>query len=434
MGSEPPASPHRIATLEKIDAIGRAEWESLAIPTCYQSFDWLRGLETAIPGSARYVAVFDTRSDRLLAATPCYLLWSSSTRTHYNVVKLACGALAVEELNRPGAERLRDQHRRAAAELHATAQTLFPALLVGARAGYVGGALLQRRGLLAESVHEEVMSMLHDGVVNLAAMEGCRLVAFLYAERSEPLAAKAHRLGAIELAIEPRAELAVRWPDFEAYVKELPRSWRGTVRRDLKRFHAAGLSTSVALLKDFDSHLLGRLSQNLHEKYNGPGAGPDEFVNYIDNLKQVPLPAFVYLAAREELPVGFTLAFQYRRGLSARVAGFDYRYLGRDSCYFNVTYYKPIAHALGRGVRTIDYGIGTMDAKLARGCELIPQYGYIVPIDVTDRTRRALERAAHCVTLAKEGAWQNLRQMFPTAVPKDDPRTDQLPASRTNAR
>ena len=73
--------------------------------------------------------------------------------------------------------------------------------------------------------------------------------------------------------------------------------------------------------------------------------------------------------------VGFALLYRWRHELYARIVGFDYERLPPDSrVYFTIMFYEPIRYAITNGIKVIDYGLETGDAKVGRGCVLAPRW------------------------------------------------------------
>jgi uncharacterized protein len=81
----------------------------------------------------------------------------------------------------------------------------------------------------------------------------------------------------------------------------------------------------------------------------------------------------IFTAEREGRIGSFTLYLRTRDALFARTGGTlpDAR-----GCYFAVDYHETARWAVENGIRRIHYGMAAYEAKVTRGCELRPRWGW----------------------------------------------------------
>ena len=69
----------------------------------------------------------------------------------------------------------------------------------------------------------------------------------------------------------------------------------------------------------------------------------------------------------------FTLYLRTRDALFARTGG---TLPDAKGCYFAVDYHETARWALENGIRRVHYGMAAYEAKVTRGCELRPRWGW----------------------------------------------------------
>jgi predicted N-acyltransferase len=91
------------------------------------------------------------------------------------------------------------------------------------------------------------------------------------------------------------------------------------------------------------------------------------------------------LARERGRPCGFVLLAQWGDILYAQHCG--HRVEGEAPVYFGTVFYEPIRFALARGLRRIDYSVGSDPAKLRRGCRKVGQRAFVLAFDEAAQTR-----------------------------------------------
>ena len=218
----------------------------------------------------------------------------------------------------------------------------------------------------------EVLASFLAEVTGWAAGAGLRSVAALYLTPSaEPLMRQLPRAGFGLAPLTARCDLDVDWPDFPGYLATLPSKRRVEVRRELRRIEEQGLTLSGRPLTDDEPELVALRCAQV-AKYGAP-ADPGRERSYLDRLRTRPAEDLtVFTVQRGQRMLGFSLFVQDDDVWTAALTGTDYRAQESSFAYFATLFYQPAAHAPGKGIRTIGYGSGSLDAKRRRGCRVTP--------------------------------------------------------------
>jgi len=116
---------------------------------------------------------------------------------------------------------------------------------------------------------------------------------------------------------------------------------------------------------------------------SGSTGGPRTREQLERNLRTLavylPHESVVAMAACGDVIRGFAALAHWRQELYPRNVSFDYGFQRKLPLYFAVVFYEPVKYAIRNGVKRIEYGIGSLDAKISRGCRVVPLYGYVKP-------------------------------------------------------
>lgn len=219
----------------------------------------------------------------------------------------------------------------------------------------------------------QVAESLVSGIRAWCLHEGLVSISLLYAgDRATSLLGALRGAGA---AIAPMTEtciLDVTWPDLDGYIRSLPATWRGSVRKELARISDNGVRLEVEDLDIAEPELLA-LRGNLVAKYGGiPSREKD--TNVIAHVRthfstdEVSL----YTARFDDRLLNFALMLRDGSTWTAFMTGSDYEDPRSRYGYFAVTYYQPAAAAPVLGIDRIIYGSGSWEAKRLRGCRMEP--------------------------------------------------------------
>ena len=205
--------------------------------------------------------------------------------------------------------------------------------------------------------------------------QGIRSIALLYlTPDTGPLMAELERCGFSRRKIIDRCELAVTWSDPEGYLGTLPRRYRFKARKEQRRIAERGLHTGTRPLATDEPELVD-LRCRLIAKYDGVANRAAEqaiFDRIREHVDPDDITVFTLSAAGRLL--SFSLFIQDGEEWTAMFTGSDYAAPDVSLAYFSTVFYQPVAEAPRLGVRTINYGPGSVGTKQRRGCVTKPLY------------------------------------------------------------
>lgn len=217
-----------------------------------------------------------------------------------------------------------------------------------------------------------------------AAAHGLTSLAFLYISTSAGSALRGalSAAGAAMVPLTSRCHMAVSWPDFAGYLAALPKKHRGSVRHELRTLAEREVVLTEEKAENLASPELLGLRCQLVAKYSNHYDTEHER-RLLENIaaKFTPEEICLTTARRSGRLLGFGLFLQDGEEWTAFLTGTDYQDPGSRLTYFATSFYLPATLAPGRGVRGIDYGLGSWEAKRLRGCALTPSYAAALPAD-----------------------------------------------------
>jgi predicted N-acyltransferase len=208
-----------------------------------------------------------------------------------------------------------------------------------------------------------------------AAALGCRSVALLYV--GEPEAAdvdqSASRAGYTSTLLGAEGVLVLADTSWEGYLAGLSKRRRYQARKELRIYEEAGFRTVVRTGPDAFTEDLVALQVAHRLKYVLPG-GEDRVRRDLNAVRdELGESCVVFTAERDGRIGSFTLYLRTRDALFARTGGTAPDAKG---CYFAVDYHETARWAIENGIRRIHYGMAAYEAKVTRGCELRPRWGW----------------------------------------------------------
>lgn len=170
---------------------------------------------------------------------------------------------------------------------------------------------------------------------------------------------------------------------FEEYLEGMTQHRRRRVRLERRALAAAGVQVEVGPLTRELVPRLGELDALLLAKYGNPADAAKSATLLAGIAEVMGEDALVSVARQGGRIVGFGLVLRSRaRGDEqwfGHRAGFDYAAQGRLPLYYDVLYYSVLeAAARAGGVSVLHAGIGSTEAKLARGCLASEQRSYVL--------------------------------------------------------
>lgn len=211
-------------------------------------------------------------------------------------------------------------------------------------------------------LRDEALARIAEVALEQAERHGASFVAFVYLGPEESrLAGWPVGFAAAELP-EPGTCLSLAWPDFESYLRSLPRSARKNYRRNCNRAADQGVEVvSQPTVTDLDEAM--RLIGNVEQRHGSP---PYPWARAA--LEHAHMVEATWLAARvggRLVGCGSVLGEGDARFL--KFLGLDY---GVSYAYFQLVY-AGIRCAIEQGVRVLVGGAGAYETKQRLGFQLV---------------------------------------------------------------
>ncbi|MBQ1092088.1 GNAT family N-acetyltransferase [Streptomyces sp. B93] len=178
---------------------------------------------------------------------------------------------------------------------------------------------------------------------------------------------------------------------WDQFLAEMSKHRRRRVRLERRALAEAGVDVRVEPLTADLVPRLGQLDCNLLRKYGNP-ASPEHSAGLIAFIAEVMGDdVMVSVARKDGAVVGFGMVLRSRsRGREewfGHRAGFDYDAQGKLPLYYDVLYYRVLEAAAAQGVTVLHAGIGSVEAKLARGCLASQEHSYLLRLPASDPER-----------------------------------------------
>ncbi len=169
---------------------------------------------------------------------------------------------------------------------------------------------------------------------------------------------------------------------FEEYLAGMTQHRRRRVRLERRILVSAGVRVDVEPLTAALTPRLGELDAMLLAKYGNP-ADASRSASLLAGIGEtMGDDALVSVARLDSRIIGFGLVLRSSvRGEQhwfGHRAGFDYAQQGQLPLYYEVLYYRVLEEAAAAGAAVLHAGIGSTNAKLARGCLASEQRSFLL--------------------------------------------------------
>ncbi|MEV7090305.1 GNAT family N-acetyltransferase [Streptomyces sp. NPDC093085] len=282
------------------------------------------------------------------------------------------------------AQGVRDEEPEALARLADTAHgdpaSLLPSLVCGGR--HLG----RTRPLAGPDALPSDVAALVAHAEGLAAERGAASVCFPHVdERDTGLIALLRGRGYVSHPSAHYAWLPIPAGGREQFLAEMSKHRRRRVRLERRALDEAKIDVRVEPLTPELVPRLGELDCNLLRKYGNP-ASPEHSAGLIGWIGEVMGDdVMVSVARKDGVPIGFGMVLRSRsRGREewfGHRAGFDYEAQGKLPLYYDVLYYRVLEAAAEQGVGVLHAGIGSVEAKLARGCLAAREHSFLLRLE-----------------------------------------------------
>lgn len=328
-----------LVAADSVTDFGIDEWDSLAADSTFMmSHGWLAASERIRGIRPRYLAV---RSDRpLLGALPCYID-ATGEHSRYQPSFILPG-----------------ESRSAGG----------PWVIGGSPAGYESNVLVVR-GMSAGDA-TKILRMLLAAAAELCVSVGAPGIALSHLPPADVALLRAVHQTWTAFEGPPNAVIDLPSGGFEGYLSTLSRGRQAAVKREIRAFERAGYGYHVGRLSEGWS-AAAKLIAQLESKYGNEIE--TDIIQRSLRLQMKTLDDRSYLVScrgRDGIAVGCCLLYKWGETLYARSAGFNYARLRGAFEYFNLVIYQSVRLAYSLGCRRLHLGMGSYDAKTARGATL----------------------------------------------------------------
>ena len=349
-----------VARHDSLNDLTASRWDRTCPPRrFYASYDWLRvAAATADP-----------------AVEAPFYLWAEHGGTDFSLPCYPIGPASPFPFCR--LDLVLARARPDAAVLTAG---LMPSLLLGGRNPGHTGFGTAAAGAAGTDAGEAALALLERAEAEARRRE-LRTVAMLYVDEDDAVTRTTlEESGYQGLRHTAASYLTVPAGGFDGYLDGLTRKAASTVRREVKKLAAAGVSYDVVEPSDTVLAEVDGLERNLNRKYGG--IYDDAAVARLRATMSEHLTGLLVARARlGDRTVASLLIIRWRDELYARTVGFDYQATAGLPVYFGLLFYFLVGWAQDNGIRGVSYSTGTEDAKRRRGCVGIGQYAYVKALD-----------------------------------------------------
>ena len=198
---------------------------------------------------------------------------------------------------------------------------------------------------------------------------GCRSVAYMYGTAPPEQAVALARAGYDRLTITQHGKLSIPWSGWEGYLASLSSRRRVRIRKEMADINKAGLALADEVVPENTRELV-EMRCNLLRKYGALGSVDDEIAMVNRVVAMRPRDTLTVMTARHEGKlVSYALFVRDGRQWTPILAGSDYSLESRNG-YFATVFYLPISVAASHEVEVIDFGVGAVEVKRLRGCDI----------------------------------------------------------------
>lgn len=329
----------KVSWLDSLADVPPPLWDRLARDGgFYLSHAWL-SLQESDPDSNRQYAVATTDEGKLLGGVPVDFVEQESN----------------------------DFYRLSAVLPDGCAEPDAPLVVLGGHGGYRSGFVLdplmdgELRAMAARSMIDEIVS---------TSRSAGRLALFFYLQQQFLELIVGVRGAHEPLLARHDATLELAGHTWDDYLAALSGGRRTKIRREVRRFDAAGFRVTVGDLTPWLDEA-GSLLANVQHRYGHEADAPDMSEMLGEQIRDVG-EHIAFLCADDQGLVGFALGFPFGDTLSLRAGGFAYERLRHAAEYFNMAFYLPIRWAYEHDIRSLHLGIESLEAKTLRGAALSP--------------------------------------------------------------
>jgi predicted N-acyltransferase len=364
-----------VQVLPLLSALGSSDWNTL---TANASFYYTRGwLEAVAPDLGKQsLLLVAYRSGHPVAALPAFRVTNPNEYVYHNVLDAVLESDQMAEVTSllfPRAPRIALRLGRVLLQglRPFLNRALFPNLTLTSPFAYVSEILVHPD----EQEPAQVIDVLIAALERYSDAIDSHCVAFLWVDGTQDLLLSVLQRRQYRIAFSGAEErLSIRWTSLYEYFQSFSVTKRHHFKKEVARFLETGLQVRSDIPWESVADRALDLAMKLQKKH-GHDLEADRLAHRFRSLiNRLGTRSVTLTVWQEDELVAFVTSFQHGNILYPKLAGFDYEKTSKGYVYFNVAYYHLIELAIELGVREINYGSGTHEAKLMRGCQMVPLY------------------------------------------------------------
>jgi amino acid adenylation domain-containing protein len=363
-GGRPPVGGSSTTVVRSFADVAPGDWDVAGPSSLFASARWLSGVEGTLSERNAYAVI---RTEGRVAAGLAAYLVGGKAFPPMDPAEVLVATDMLEEI----APFQSSVERRRTADLSAR---LAPELARMGPATVCACPYSREAAILRQDESRDTALALVRALDGIAATWETRSAAALYLPPglSAELAAVLQSHGYVKTTLAARAVLPIQWGTIGEYAGKIRRA-----RPEIQAWQESGLEVSTA---DGLGNFIEEIAPLYARKLQKYGESLDveaarRTLTWID--ERFSDLASVIVARDQGLPLAFHLYFKKEDRIYSYFSGQTYDDRARQTrAFFIAAYYETIRLAMSQGITAIDYGIGSYDAKSARGCELIPLHGF----------------------------------------------------------
>lgn len=251
------------------------------------------------------------------------------------------------------------------------------AVVCGWSFGYGDSLLIEPRLKNAERV--QLLNTVCDTIESLAA--GRMVVITGLFAKDALLAAVLERRGYCAASGLPVGRLDIEWPDLAGYLAVLRRKNKNSqqsARWEINRYRRSGAVVERLRGGAIEWERICRLLNDHHRRLNGSSPGHEP-----SGLRRLQAALgddlCVYVSRQDSEITAACIGVRHGHELNQVWIGIDHEAAGRNFTYFNLVFYAPAADFANLGIRRVWVGTAAYDAKIRRGCRVLPTRIFLRP-------------------------------------------------------
>ncbi len=341
---------YAIEIVESIGMVDKHEWDSL-INTASSTYGWLKTVEETCIGSVQYRYILVKKAGHLVGSSVCYIARKNERR--HNIDSELIGRL-----------------KKYSSKLGVS---FLPALICGNAGEHF---IIDKK--LSSQEHNSILKILLE-TITYEALKSKLPICFRYLRDDEhEVMTLLKKKGFNHTPVIPYLYIDIKWTSFDDYIKSLrkiSKNMKKSLHREINKNRKEGVRIKIEKEPGKYADRLFELINNQYLKHSGvPFYLNKDFIHKIQEFSGHDCKFYVSWKNGEITGTSFSITLN---GIQNNyISAVDRKLAGDDMTFFNIAFHKPMMDAISNGIKRIDHGLGMVEMKTRRGCEVGNQYLY----------------------------------------------------------